>query len=134
MPRIVPGRKSITTIFTEVEYENVKILAAKNNTSMNEIVREFVISGLNGTLSQQNIDFLVPIIREQLSSILDPAINRLTSLSAKTCVQAGAAAYLSAEALNSFVPPDKSQDFVEAYESARKKSVAYLRGNADLSD
>ena len=132
MPRKVPGRKSITTIFTEEEYDNIRILAAKKDTSMNEIVREYVINGLNGTLSQQNLDILVPVIRDQLKSILDPAVSRLSSLSAKACVQSGAAAYLSAEALHSFVSPERSQDFFEAYESARKKAVLYMKGNADL--
>lgn len=132
MPRKMPGRKSITTIFTETEYENIKLLAAKKNTSMNEIVREFVIHGLNGTLSQQNIDVLAPIIREQLKSIVDPAVNRLAALSAKSCIQAGAAAYLTAEAILRFVPEERSEEVAVAYEAARKKAVQYMRKSFDV--
>lgn len=132
MPRVVPGRRSITVVFTESDYEVIKSLAAKNNTSMNEIVRDYTIQGLNGKLTEDNIDVLAPIIREQLSSILDPAINRLASLTAKTCVQAGAAAYLSAEAISKFVPVELSEEVENSYEAARKKSVHYMRSRADL--
>lgn len=132
MPRKMPGRESITSIFTETEYEQIKLLAAKKNTSMNSIVRDFVIQGLNGTITQNNADFLTPIIREQLTSIINPAVERLSSLSAKTCVQAGAAAYLSAEAILKFVPNEEKEEVVKSYESARKKAVHYLKGNADL--
>lgn len=132
MPRVVPGRRSITVVFTESDYEVIKSLAAKNNTSMNEIVRDYTIKGLNGTLTEQNIDFLIPILREQLSSILDPAVNRLASLTAKTCVQAGTAAYLSAEAIAKFVPVELSEEVENSYEAARKKSVQYMKSRADL--
>ncbi len=132
MPRVVPGRKSITVVFTETDYENIKNLAAKKNTSMNEIVREYTLKGLSGTLTEENIDFLAPIIREQLSSLLNPAVNRLASLSAKTCVQAGAAAYLSAEAILKFVPEEEKEEVVLSYESARKKAVSYMKNRVDL--
>lgn len=125
------GRINVT--FDIETYKQIKLIADKNKSTMSETVRDWAMLGLNGTLTQKNLDVIIPIIRDQLSSILDPAVNRLAALSAKTCVQAGAAAYLAAEALNSFVPPEKSQDFIDAYESARKKSVAYTKGNPDLS-
>lgn len=128
------NNKRISITLSIEDFNAIKHIADRKNISMAEVIRDWTIQGLNGSLTEKNLDLLIPIIRNQLKSILDPAVNRLATLSAKACVQAGAAAYLSAEALNSFVPPDKSQDFVEAYESARKKSVAYLRGNADLSD
>ena len=119
--------------FTEKEYEQLKLLAQKNNLSMSEICREFVVQGLNGTISQQNIDFMTPIIREQLKGLLEPAVERLAAINAKTCVQAGAAAYLSAEAILRFVPEDRQEDVEEAYIAARKKAVRYMQGKADLS-
>lgn len=130
-PKEDRGRINVT--FDIESYNQIKLIADKNHISMSEVVREWSMQGLNGTLTQKNLDVLVPIIREQLRSILDPAVNRLASLSAKTCVQAGAAAYLSAEALHSFVPPERSQEFLEAYESARKKGVIYAKGNVELS-
>jgi len=129
MPRKTPGRDSITTTYTSKEYDTIKQLAAKKHTSMAEITRQFVVQGLNGEVTQNNIDVLAPIIREQLSIILNPQVERLAALSAKACIQSGAAAYLTAEVLSSFLPPELRQDFNESYTKARKKSVMYMRSN-----
>ena len=83
MPRKVEGRKYITVEFTEEEYEQIKILAAKSNTSMNNVIRNFTAAGLNGTVTENNIDVLAPIIREQLKSVVEPMIERTISLNAK---------------------------------------------------
>jgi predicted CopG family antitoxin len=72
--------KRITVTFTDEDYEALKLIATKGNISMSELVRGYTIEGLSGTLTQQNMEFLVPIIREQLRSILDPAVNRLALL------------------------------------------------------
>lgn len=127
-----PDRERINVTFDIDTYNQIKLIADKNNNSMSEIVRDWAIQGLNGTLTQQNLDILIPIIREQLNSLLKPAVDRLSKLSAKACVQAGTAAYLSAEALSKFVPDEFIEDFNLAYESARKKSVMYMKNNSDL--
>ncbi len=127
MPRHSENRQTLTILFTKEEYENLKRYAALTNQSMSSAVREFTCKGVNGELTEKNIDFLTPIIRRQLESIMDAKMERLASMTAKTCIQAGTAAYLSAEALNSFVPVSHQQNFIEAYEKARKKAVRYLK-------
>lgn len=129
MPRKKEGRETIQVLFTTEEYENIKRYAAITNQSMSTIVRKFTTEGIIGELTEKNIDFLTPIIRSQLKSIMDMQYERQAAMIAKTCIQAGAAAYLSAEALNSFVPDDKKRDFLSAYEAARKKAVQYLRSS-----
>lgn len=116
------------------EYEEIKRLASIKHVSMSEVCRQYIIQGLNGTITQDNLDFIVPVIRTQLKSILDPAVERLATISAKTCVQSGTAAYLSAEAILKFVPPDQQLEVEESYEAARKKAVRYLKGSPKLSD
>jgi hypothetical protein len=32
-----------------------------------------------------------------------------------------------------FVPEERSVEFLQSYESARKKSIAYMKGSADLN-
>lgn len=128
----IKGRTRITVTFTDEEYASLKLIASKENVSMSEVVRNYTKHGLNGTLTKDNIDFLVPIIREQLSSIINPAVERLSMLSAKACVQSGAAAYLSAEAINRFVQPSEREDVAKVYEAARKKSVLYIKSKANL--
>lgn len=127
MPRYKENRHPLQVLFTVEEFENLQRYAAKSNKSMSEVAREFVSQGLTGNLTQDNVDFLTPLIREQLKSVLTPMLERVSSLQAKACIQAGAAAYLSAEALASFVPISQQKDFLEAYEAARKKAVQYMR-------
>jgi len=59
----------INVKFDPETYKQIKLIADKNNISMSEVVRNFTIQGLNGTLTQQNLDILIPVIREQLKSI-----------------------------------------------------------------
>jgi len=131
MPTVKP-RVNVT--FTPEEYNQIKNISEATTDSMSDIVRTWAVQGLNGQLNAQNIDFLSKIIRTELENILNVHTNRLASLSAKTCIQAGTAAYLSAEAILKFVPEEHQMEVGAAYEMARKKAVAYLRGNADMED
>lgn len=131
MPRRKENRHAVQVLFTTEEYENLKRYAALRNTSMSSCVREFSTQGLRGELTQENIDFLTPIIRSQLKSVVDIQADRIAALVVKTCIQAGAAAYLSAEALNSFVPEPYRKSFLEAYEAARKKALKYMKMSDD---
>lgn len=133
MPRHSDNRHTVPILFTNEEYENLKRYAAMSNKSMSTVVREFTAKGLTGELTESNIDFLTPIIRNQLKSIMDIQFERLASMTAKTCIQAGAAAYLSAEALNSFVPVQNQKNFLDAYDAARKKAVQYLKSGSEFA-
>lgn len=134
MPRTAPGRKSITAIFTDEEYEQIKILAAKKNVSMSNVIRDFVCDGLNGQLTESNLDFIVPIIRDQIKSVLEPQMERLISLTAKSCIQSGTATYLAADTIYKFVPPEQREEVETVYEEARKKALVYMRSKADKKE
>lgn len=58
---------------------------------------------------------------------MQPSIERLAALSAKTCIQTSAAAYLTAEAIARFVPVELQEDVAAVYEDARKKGVRYTK-------
>ncbi len=124
----------ISITLTEHEYTLLKNLAGKKHISMGAAARDFIIQGLNGCLTQDNLDLIAPVIREQLRSVLAPSMERLAKITSKTCVQAGTAAYLSAEAILRFVPAELQLDVEESYEAARKKAVRYLQGKADLTE
>lgn len=118
----------INVKFTKQDYDTIALIAAKRNVSMSEVVREWTLQGMNGTLTEDNLEWIIPIIREQLKDILSLQIERLASLSAKTCIQAGTAAYLSAEVMSRFLPENKQLDYQESYDQARKRAVQYLKG------
>lgn len=126
--KITDESPRINVSYDPETYEDIKRLAAKLNKSMAEVVRNWSKQGLAGELNAQNIDLITDIIRTQLQDILRPSIDRLATINSKTCIQAGTAAYLAAEAILKFVPVTRQQEVEESYELARKKAVAYLKG------
>ena len=126
--RKVENRKRIYPTLEMEQYEQLEKLAAKRGVTVPDIVREFIDQGLTNNYCVDNIDLITNIIRTQLISIIDPAVNRLASLSAKTGVQAATAAYLTAETIAKFVPEELQADFYDTYQAARQKGVAYIKG------
>lgn len=134
MPKKKPGRNPVTILLPDDEYEQLKLLSSKEHTSMSEVGRGFIIQGLNGELTQNNLEYLIPILREQIKNVIEPIMERQTALTAKTCIQAGTAAYLSADAILKFVPPAQREEVADSYEAARKKSLQYLKGKVPLDE
>ena len=83
----------------------------------------YVACDVSITLAEQT-----STIREQLTSILSPMMERMIGLEAKSCIQSGTAAYLCAEAILKFVPPAQRAEVHESYDAARKKAVAAMQG------
>ena len=127
-------RRHINVRFDIETYKKIEMLAHKEGRSMSDVVREWVSQGLNGTLTENNIEFLGPIIREQIKNVIDPKLERMLSLQAKTCVQASTATFLTADAILKFVPPTQRAEVKESYETARKQAVIYLKEKADMSE
>lgn len=124
-------RHRISVTFDDDTYKQIKNIADRNGVSIAEVVRKNNEEILSGQLSKDNINWISRIIRQELKSILERYFERIIALQAKTCIQAGAAAYLSAEALASFVPDSLQKDFLDAYEAARKKAIKYTRDHSD---
>lgn len=124
-------RKRISPTFDIETYNQIRALAHKEGKDMSVLVRDWAVQGLNGTLTKNNIDVIVPIIRSQLKSVLNHDLERIIKLLAKTCVQSGSAAYLSAQAISDFIPLEKRQNFNDCYEAARKKAVKYMKGTIE---
>lgn len=120
-------RKRINITFDEETYRTLKTLAAKDHVSIATLVRQYTEEGITGKVTQDNIDFISVILREQLVNILTPQVERLASLSAKTCIEATTATYLTAETIAKFVPGEDQEDMREVYEKARKKAIATIR-------
>lgn len=123
----------ISVTFDDEVYRQLKLIADKNGDSIASTIRELVQHSLDGELTAANLTFITSIIREQLKDVIQPFIERLAALNAKTGVQAGAAAYLAAEAIAKFVPNNMQAEVTETYEQARKKAVAYMQRRGDLT-
>lgn len=105
----------------------IKRLSAKDNRKMSDLVRMYTEDGLSGQLNKDNIDFITDIIRSQVRDVMKPSVERLASLSAKTCIEATTAAYLTAETIAKFVPAEYQEALIDVYEKARKKAIASIR-------
>lgn len=126
--------KRINVTYLPEVYEQIKLIADKNGISMSEVVRDWSELGLNGELNVKNIDLLTDIIREQIEVVIRPLMDRLLALSAKTGISAGTSAYLSAEAISSFIPLELQKDFQEVYQLARRKAVVDMRKKIESYD
>ena len=120
-------RERVTITLDKTTYTQLKNIADKNHISISEAVRRYLDDGLNGSLAASNINYISNIIREQLRIVMQPSIERLAALSAKTCIQASTAAYLTAETIARFVPVELQEEVQEVYEDARKKGVRYTK-------
>lgn len=120
-------RKRINVTFDLETYDQIHLLADLRNTHMSEVIRLWSLEALNGQVAANNIDLITKIMSSELKNIIQPQIERLASLNAKTCIQASTSAYLNAEALANLVPLELQQDLEYVYEVARKKGVAYTK-------
>lgn len=124
----------ITVTLDDATYEQVKNMAHRENRSMSEVLRIAAIETLTVQINAENIDMITSIIRQQLRDVMQPQVERLAALSAKTCVQSATAAYLTAETISRFVPVSQQEDLQEVYTAARKKAVEYTRRKTSVND
>lgn len=121
--------------FTENEIENITKYAECKGITFSEAVRQLCKRGLELEVSEENIGLVADIIDKRLRSILAPQIDRLASISAKSAITSATSMYLNAQALVDFVPKEKQKEFLEVYEKARLKGVAYVKKRtADIED
>ncbi|MDO5572302.1 MAG: hypothetical protein Q4F97_12690 [Bacteroidales bacterium] len=126
--------KRINVTFDEVTYNTIQLIADRNNISMSELVRDYAYQGLKAQVGIDNIDLITKIIREQLSAILNPSVERICALSAKTGVMAATSTYLNAESISRFVPDELQEEYTITYEKARKKAIAYIKTPINQND
>lgn len=108
-------------------YESVNNIAKSENISLADATREIIKKGLAAEWVDENKDLISSIVREELKAVLKPNIERLAALSSKSGHMAATAAFLNVQALMDLVPNDRRRNVREMYDSARKKSVEYMR-------
>ena len=108
-------------------YKSIQQLAARQNTTCSHIIRQLLDKALGIEAVKQDIDYIRTSIRNELESILEPAINRIIKISVKSGIASSAAYFLCAETLAAYVPPQKRMDFEAALTEAKKLAVGYMR-------
>lgn len=133
--KIKDTRKKINITFDIDTYEQIKNIADKTpGGSMAEVVRNYTMQGLNGTLTESNMEFIAPIIREQCRNIIKKESDRLAAMISKTCIMSGTSAYLNAEVIANLLPVEQQLALLEAWDKATVKAVQYSRNKVNPYD
>ena len=122
-------KKSI--LFTDEQYEMIENYCNRNGVNFGEAVRQIVDKQMSYEINRNSINEITEIIDERLRDIFKPQIERLASISAKGAIMSATSTFLNAQALSDFVPREKQKDIKIAYEQARLKGIAYVRGRSD---
>lgn len=125
----------ISVAFDNESMKQLKLISDKTGKSISEIVSGYTLEGLKGQINADNIDLVTKIIRTQLKDVMQPSIDRICSLLAKTCVSSAQSSILTAETIAKFVPLDQQAEFKDTYEKARLKAIEYTKTKVnDLID
>lgn len=122
--------KRISITFTDEQAEVIEKISKREGRSFADTVRSLCDEAIKLQVSNDNIDLITEIIEERLRAILKPQVERLASLSAKGAIMSATSTFLNAQALSDFVPKERRKDFVESYEKAKLKGVAYVKNRA----
>ncbi|MGE4282312.1 MAG: ribbon-helix-helix protein, CopG family [Clostridia bacterium] len=112
-------------------YNKITKIAEQNKESIAEVIRQLVRDGLALKVTEENTDLIAKIVRQQMEIVIKPHIERLAALSSKSGHMSATAAFLNVQALMDLVPKENRKDIRPMYESARKKSAAYMKTRAE---
>lgn len=113
--------------FSEKQIEDITKYAKANEWSFAEAVRNLCDEALKNKSANESIDLITEIIDERLRAILKPQVERLAAISSKGAIMSAASSYLNAQAIVDFVPKERRREFLEVYEKARLKGIAYVK-------
>lgn len=119
--------KRISITFSDDQAEIIEKISKREGKSFADTVRSLCDEAIKLQVSNDNINLITEIIDERLRSILKPQVERLASLSAKGAIMSATSTFLNAQALSDFVPKERRKDFVESYEKAKLKGIAYVK-------
>lgn len=100
--------------------------AERRGESIAEYCRNIIEKEVIVDAAEDGIDHTTKIIREVLESVLQPHIERLAKINAKTNLQAGTALYILLDTLEI-----ANVDIQKALEEGRKRAVADLQARGD---
>lgn len=99
-----------------------------------QLVREIVDKGLCVEGYSADISFIRTQLREELTAVLMPQINRLIKIVVKTGLMSVASFYLLTEVIADFVPSARRKSLEEVTEKSKKKAEIYLKIRDNLMD
>ena len=112
-------------------YDVIENIAKKEGVTVSEVMRDLLDKALTERVTEENMDVIARVVRQQVEVVMKPHVERICALSSKGGHMAAAAAFLNTQALMDLVPPERKKDARQMYENARKKAVAYMKTKTD---
>lgn len=123
--------RKVTIKIPEDTYAVIEKMAKKDGGNVSETIRKLLTKSLNVDWFNDNQDIMASLIRQQMEVVIKPHVERISKLSSKTGHMSATATFLNVQALMDLVPKEKRKDVKDMYESARKKSVEYMKTKTD---
>jgi len=104
----------------------INSVAAKRHITASELIRDYIDKGMNIDKTTSDIDFIRKQIREELSVMLKPQINRLAKLLMRIGMMTISFCYFNSKIVHRFVPFTDRVSYEELMSECKHNAAAYL--------
>jgi uncharacterized Rossmann fold enzyme len=104
----------------------INSVAAKRHITASELIRDYIDKGMNIDKTATDIDFIRKQIREELSIMLKPQINRLAKLLMRIGMMTISFCYFNSKIVHRFVPFTDRVSYEELMSECKHNAAAYL--------
>lgn len=115
----------LSVVLNERVYDNVKKLAIKKRTSMGNIIRSFIIKGLNVENHDENEEEFRRMIHDEMTEVFKQEVERLIKLQVKSTKASAITMYTGLQIMSESFADDVS--FARVVASASKQAAAYMK-------
>lgn len=119
--------KRFSISIDEETYKEIERISNSTEESIAEVTRDLIKKGLKGNWMEDNRNDIASIVRSSMELVIKPHVERLAKISAKGGHMSATATFLNVQALIDLVPKERGKDVIKMYESARVKSVSYMK-------
>ena len=108
-------------------WEAIGKIAIEQKKPKSEVLRQLVDAGLVATGYKQDEEYLDKKIREAVTAVLKPSVERLAAISAKAAQIAGATFFMNIYMGQLMLPDMEKQLVQDVAANARKLGIEYLK-------
>ncbi len=121
----------MTVKFSQSERETLEKFAAKTNRDMSTLIRQYVRKGLKTDGFKHDEDALNEMVARAVKGVIEPSVERLAAMNAKTGIIASSGFFLTVLLLEQLGP---QFDINSLTVKARKLGITYIKGKDDSID
>lgn len=122
----------LSVALNENMYEDIKKLAVKRHTSMGDVIRFFIKSGLKVEYHDENEEEFRRMIHDELTDVFKKEVERLIKLQVKSTKASAITMYTGLQIMSESFADDVS--FARVVASASKQAAAYMKQKEKSDD